>query len=168
MLSSSFRTVEWLTQITGWQIRPKNWVQSVKSAHTEGRCHLKYGSYVDNLILSPNSQSSQLQGAAHTSEAGTFSVSLLSLSLSRVLHVVQGGIFTFCCCNYIAVIYYYYFSHGLFISSQLWGREREVLSVSVLSHGALKRVWCRSCVPFQECVVHHSMHKPLVSDRRTD
>lgn len=44
-----------------------------------------------------------------------------------------------------------FFSHGLFINSQLWGRNREVLSVTVLSQGALTRVWCRSCAPFQEC-----------------
>lgn len=44
-----------------------------------------------------------------------------------------------------------FFSHGLFINSQLWGRKREVLSVTVLSQGALTRVRCRSCVPFQEC-----------------
>lgn len=78
MLSSSFRNVEWLTQITGWQFHPKKWVQSVYSAHTEGQCHLKYGSSVDNSIPSPNSQSSQLQKAAYISQAETSSVSFLS------------------------------------------------------------------------------------------
>lgn len=81
------------------------------------------------------------------------------LQFPSCLHVVLAGIFTFCCWSYIAAIYYF-FSHGLFINSQLWGRNREALSVAVLSQGALTRVWCRSCVPFQECCPPQHAHTP--------
>ena len=88
---------------------------------------MKYDSSADNSIPSPTSQSSQLQKAAHISQAETSSVSLLSLSLSRVLHVVLAGIFTFCCCSYIAAVYYFFHMLSLSIVSFEVGIEKSSL-----------------------------------------